>query len=195
MKRLLLLLTAVLVYTSSFGQSMSKQEYRNSQSDWIASIGINALGNLGTRNPAEDLGDFSLKNPLIIGIEYRWLEFLSVEQDIVLNGFNDGEFIDNGTLSEDIFYFSTNTNLKFYFSDYIYDADWVDLYIATGLGIFTMEELNTSVNVLGGVNFWVNETRTIGIRLQSAGKLAFNSDFRQYANNHWIHSIQATFRL
>lgn len=191
----ILLVVALLLSTLSYGQSMTKQALRNSQSDWILSVGVNALGNLGTRNPVERLDEFSLKNPLIVGIEYRWTKFLSIEQDIIFNGYDEGEYIDRGFLTEDVLYFSTNTNLKFYFSDYLYDADWVDLYVAGGLGIFTIEELNSSVNVLGGVNFWINANRTIGIRLQSAGKFAFNHPDKQFDNNHWIHSIQATFRL
>jgi len=177
------------------GQSMSKQAFRRSQSDFILSAGVNALGNLGTRNPVEDLGDFSLQNPVILGFEYKWFDFLSIEQDFIFNGYDEGEFTDNAILNDDVLYFSTNTNVKFYFSDYLYDANWVDLYIATGLGIFTIDKVNSSFNVLGGVNFWVNRTRTIGIRLQSAGKFAFNHPDRRVDNNHWIHSIQATFRL
>jgi len=190
-----LLTISLLLGLLSFGQTPTKQEFRKAQGDWIVSFGINALGNLGTRNPAERLGDFSMKNPFIVGIEYRWLDVLSLEQDIILNGYDEGEFIDDGVLSDKIFYFSTNTNVKFYFSDYLYDANWVDLYVGTGLGFFTLNESNASFNLLAGVHFWVNKSKTFGIRLQTAGKFAFNHSQREFANNHMIHSLQALYRF
>ena len=191
----LLLIIAVLVGTLSYGQSPSKQVYRNSQRDWILSAGINALGNLGTRNPVERLGDFSLKNPLYLAIEHRWTKYFSIEQDFVFNGYEKNEFIDNGILSENVLYFSTNTTVKYYYSDYLYDATWVELYLGAGLGIFTIDEVNTSFNVSPGVNFWVNTDRTIGIKLQGTGKFAFNHPDRQFDNNHWVYSLSATFKL
>ncbi|WP_026755082.1 hypothetical protein [Sediminibacter sp. Hel_I_10] len=190
-----LLIVMMLLGTLSYSQSPTKQAYRSFQSDWILSVGVNALGNLGTRNPVERIDDFALKNPLMVSIEHKWAKFLSIEQDFIFNGYEKNEFIDNGVLSDDVLYFSTNTNLKFYFSDYLYDATWVDLYVSGGVGIFTIDELNTSANVSGGVNFWINSNRTIGLKLQSTGKFAFNHPDRQFDNNHWIHSVQATFKL
>jgi len=191
----LLFIAVVLIGTLSYGQSPTKQAYRNSQSEWILSVGVNALGNLGTRNPFERLEDFKLKNPLAIAIEHRWTKYLSIEQDLSFNGYDDGEFIDNGTLTDDVLYFTTNTSLKFYFSDYLYDADWVDLYASGGVGIFTIDELNTSANVSVGALFWLNSNRTFGIRFQGTGKFAFNHPDKQFDNNHFQYFAQAVFRL
>jgi hypothetical protein len=187
----------ILVFSCSFafGQSMTKNDFRNSRDGWILSVGVNALGNLGTRNPLERLDEFSLKNPLAVSIENRWSEFLSIEQDFSFNGYDANTAIDNGVLSEDILYFSTNTSLKYYFSDALFDVEWLDLYVSGGLGIFTIDELNTSANISAGALFWFNETRTIGVRIQSSGKFAFNHSENQFANNHWQHFLQAVFRL
>ncbi|MEM6517166.1 MAG: hypothetical protein AAF688_13350 [Bacteroidota bacterium] len=195
MKNSLLVVVFLLGCIGYSQGSLTKEAYRKRLDSWVLSVGVNMLGSLGTQNPVERLDEFSFKNPLMVGIEFRWLDFLSFEQDIILNGFDEGQFLDNGILTEDIFYFATNSNLKFYFSDYIYDADWVDLYIGTGIGIFTIDEFNTAANVMGGVNFWVNRTRTIGVKIQGAGKFAFNNNNRQFDNNHWVHSLQVTFRL
>lgn len=191
----LLFIAAVLIGTLSYGQSQTKQSFRNSQSEWILSVGVNALGNLGTRNPLERLDEFKLKNPLALAIEHRWTKYLSIEQDVSFNGYDKGEFTDNGILDKDVLYFTTNTSLKFYFSDYLYDAEWVDLYASGGIGIFTIDELNTSANVSFGALFWLNRNRTIGIRFQGTGKFAFNHPDRQFDNNHWMYFAQAVFKL
>jgi len=181
----------------SFGQSksMTKRDYRNSRDNWVLSAGVNALGNLGTRNPFERLDEFSLKQPLAVAIEHRWSRFLSIEQDFTFNGYDSGTTIDRGTLTEDVLYFSTSTNLKYYYSDYLLDANWLDLYVGGGLGVFSIDELNTSANLTLGALFWVNANRTIGIRIQGVGKFAFNADDKVFDNNHWQHSLQMTFRL
>jgi hypothetical protein len=179
----------------TFGQRLTKNAFRYGQEGWTLNVGINALGNEGTRNPLERLGEFSLKNPLALAVEFRWSEFLSVEQDFTFNGYDSNTAIDYGVLTEDILYFSTNTSLKFYYSDYLFDANWVDLYVSGGFGIFTLEELNGSGNLSVGALFWLTETRMIGIRIQSTGKLAFNHSSKQFDNNHWQHVLQAVFRL
>lgn len=191
------LIAIFLVFSScfAFGQSLSKIDYRNSQDGWILSVGVNALGNLGTRNPVERLDEFSLKQPLALAIEHRWSKYLSIEQDLTFNGYDDNTFIDNGVLTKDILYFSTNTSLKYYYSDNLFDADWLDLYVSGGLGIFSIDELNTSANVSTGALFWLNNTKTFGIRIQATGKFAFHHKERQFDNNHWQHSLQAVFRL
>nr|WP_321222047.1 hypothetical protein [uncultured Psychroserpens sp.] len=185
----------VLSCSFGFGQSLTKTDYRNSQERWILSVGVNALGNEGTRNPVERLDEFSLKNPLAFAIEYRWSDFLAIEQDFSFNGYNANTRIDNGLLTEDIFYFSTNTNVKYYYSDYLFDANWLDLYVSGGLGVFSIKELNTSANLSVGALFWLNDTRTIGVRFQTTGKFAFKHKSNQFDNNHWQHFLQAVFRL
>ncbi|MEH6535191.1 MAG: hypothetical protein V7719_02275 [Psychroserpens sp.] len=175
--------------------SLSKQAYRNSRNPWILSVGFNALGNLGTKNPLKRVDEFSFRQPFAVAIEHRWTEFLSIEQDFSFNGYEATEFIDNGIAAEDILYFSTNTSFKWYYSSYLFDADWVDLYSSAGLGIFTIDEFNTSANVSFGALFWINPTRTIGVRIQGTGKFAFNADSKQFDNNHWQYFLQAVFRL
>ena len=166
--------------------------------DWSLSVGVNTVANFGTRNPFEDLNDnsgrFAFKQPLAVSIERRWTEFLFIEQDISLNGFSEDEFIDNGTPDKDLFYFSTNTTLKYYFDDYLFrNADWLDLYAGAGIGIFNVEELNTSVNIVFGTVVWVSDK--VGIRLGTMGKFAFEADSRQYDNNHYQFFLQGVFRL
>jgi hypothetical protein len=195
MNKLIIITMFLFSALVSAQSSLSKQAYRNSQTGWVLSVGLNALGNLGTKNPLERVDEFAFKQPFAFAIENRWSQFLSIEQDLSFNGYEATEFIDNGFLTEDILYFTTNTSLKWYYSDYLFDANWLDLYAAGGLGIFVIDEFNTSANISIGSLFWINQTKSIGIKVQGTGKFAFNADSNQYDNNHWQYFIQAVFRL
>ena len=185
----------LLVFVSFFGFATFAQ---NPGNDWLLSVGVNTVANFGTRNPLEDLNDnsgrFAFKQPVAIGIERRWFQNVYIEQDFSINGFSEDKFIDNGTPDKDLFYFSTNTTLKYYFDDLIFrNTDWLNLYAGTGIGIFNIEELNTSINVVFGTVVWVSDN--VGIRLGTMGKFAFDADSRQYDNNHYQFFLQGVFKL
>ncbi|MGJ8592071.1 MAG: hypothetical protein ACSHXF_05965 [Aquaticitalea sp.] len=185
----------VLVFMSFMGFTTVAQ---NPGNDWLLSVGVNTVANFGTRNPFEDLNEnsskFAFKQPIAIGIERKWTKYLYIEQDVSLNGFPENEFIDNGTPDKDLFYFTTNTTLKYYFDDHLFrNSDWLNLYAGAGVGLFNLEELNTSINVVLGTIVWVSDD--IGIRLGTMGKFAINADSRQYDNNHYQFFLQGVFKL
>lgn len=164
------------------------------QSDWKASIGVNAVGSLGTRNPVSKLDEYAFSFPIMVAVERQWSEHYALEQDLSLNQFKAGKPLDGGAPKESFTYFSTNTNFKWYFTDYLFqDLDALDLYVSGGLGIFYMSELNASANLSAGVQYWFSDK--IAVRLQSAGKFAANANNHQYDNNHFQHSLLVVFRM
>ena len=185
----------LIIFVSFLGASTYAQ---NPGNDWLLSVGVNTTANFGTRNPFEDLnentGRFAFRQPLAVSIERRWTKYLYIEQDVSLNGFKENEFIDNGTPDKDLFYFSTNTTLKYYFDDHIFkNTDWLNLYAGAGVGIFNMEELNISLNVALGTIVWVSDN--VGIKLGTMGKFAIDHPDRQYDNNHYQFFLQGVFKL
>jgi len=185
----------VLLFISFFGFTTFAQ---NPGNDWLLSVGVNTVVNFGTRNPFKDLNDnsanFAFKQPITIGIERRWTKHLYIEQDVSLNGFPENEFIDNGRPDKDLFYFSTNTTLKYYFDDHLFNnTDWLNLYAGAGVGLFNIEEINTSVNVVLGTVVWVSDN--VGIRLGTMGKFALNADSRKYDNNHYQFFLMGVLKL
>ena len=190
MKKIILVL-----FVSFFGISTYAQ---NPGNDWILSVGVNTVANFGTRNPFKDISDssgrFAFKYPVAVSIEKKWTKDFYIEQDFSTNGFKENEFIDNGTPDKDLFYFSTNTTLKYYFTDLLFkNADWLNLYVGTGVGIFNIEELNISGNVVLGTVVWVSDR--VGIKLGTMGKFAVNADSRQYDNNHYQFFLEGVFKL
>lgn len=184
----------ICLFISVIGHTVHAQRFTNPESDWKVSVGLNAVGNLGTRNPVKNLDQFAFKFPLMFAVEHQWSEQLAVELDLSLNGFNKGDIVDGSTvLNKDLTYFSTNTNLKWYFTNYFFDAEWLDLYVSGGVGIFKLDKTNTSANLSAGAQYWFNEN--IGLRLQFTAKLAANHKTELYANNHYQHSLLVFFRL
>ncbi|MEZ4793709.1 MAG: hypothetical protein R2783_09675 [Gelidibacter sp.] len=190
MKKVILILFISFTGFATFAQ--------NPGNDWILSVGVNTVVNFGTRNPFQDLNDnsskFAFRQPLAVSIERKWTKYLYIEQDVSMNGFKENEYIDRGSPDKDLFYFSTNTTLKYYFDDLLFNnTDWLNLYIGTGVGIFNIEELNISGNVVLGTVVWVSDN--VGIRLGTMGKFAVDADSRQYDNNHYQFFLQGVFKL
>ncbi|WP_299338572.1 hypothetical protein [uncultured Psychroserpens sp.] len=192
---LLLILIALFSFNGNSQSSLTKDQYRNIDS-WMISVGVNAVGSLGTRNPVERLDEFEFSQPLALAVEHQWSRFLSIEQDFTLNKFKITSRIDNGKLPEEFTYFSTNTYLKYYYSNEIFkntNLNWLDLYVGGGLGVFSIDEINTSANLLLGGTIWISDN--IGIRLQGVGKFAFNHKDNRFDNNHFQYMLQGIFKL
>ncbi|MGS2725206.1 hypothetical protein ACU8DI_01255 [Psychroserpens sp. BH13MA-6] len=193
MKKAILFLCLVALFSFDGQAQLTKRDYRSIES-WTINVGVNAVGSLGTRNPFAKLGEFEFNRPFAVAVQRRWSRNLSIEQDFTLNRFKITSTIDNGALPEAFSYFSTNTYLKYYFSDELFpETLWIDLYTGGGLGIFSVDEINTSANlVLGGI-IWVSPT--IGLSLQGVGKFAFNHKDNRFDNNHFQYMAYVVFKL
>lgn len=183
----------IFLFIAAMGYTANAQRFHRFESDWKVSVGLNAIGTTGTRNPVKNLGDYGFQFPIIVALEHQWTENFAIEQDLSLNGFKAGKLLDNGIATEDLTYFSTNTSVKWYFSDYLFDLEWLELYAKGGIGIFYLGELNSSANLSGGALFWVTED--IGISILTNAKFAVNAKNREFANNHYQHVLQVVFRL
>ncbi|WP_179333458.1 outer membrane beta-barrel protein [Winogradskyella costae] len=186
----ILLLALITFCTFSFAQR------RND--DWSLSVGVNAINSLGSRSPFKSPGDWSFQTPFSAAAEYRFAYQFAIEQSITFNGFNDDESIDFIPTNEDYNYLSLDTHVKYYFGELIFGRgrnDWFDIYANAGLGFFNIDETNISVNLGGGVLFWLNENRTFGLRAQTIAKFAYDSSNNGYDNNHYQYHLQAVFKL
>ena len=198
MRNIVLFLFLVSLFSfDAQSQTTSDTKYDTAEEEvqdpWKLSVGVNAIGSLGERQPFSRLGDFQFRNPLALAIENRWSKTFSLEQDLTFNGYKKGEEIDGGILKEDYTYISTNTYIKYYFSDVLLNVDWLDLYVGAGFGIFIIDEVNTSGNLALGGTVWVSDD--IGIRLQGVGKFAVHAKDRQFDNNHFQYMLQVVFKL
>lgn len=185
MKKLIFLLLFVSITVLSYGQ--------RKDGEWILGIGVNTVNSLGTQSPFNSPGDWAFKQPIAISIEHSWTKLFSIEQSFSLNGFSESDVIDGVVLTDDKTFFSANTKIKYYFDDLLFDASWLDLNVNAGVGIFNVDELNTSANLGFGATFWVSDT--IGIAFKSLAKFALNHKSRYINNNHFQHFLELTIKL
>lgn len=188
MKKSILVLFISLFSYATFAQNANKE--------LVLSLGVNAVNSLGKWSPFNSPDDWAFKNPISLGIEYRWLDNWSVEQSFSINTFTTSSIIDSGNITRDLSFFSTNTKVKFYFDEYIFyrKAEWLEFNVNGGIGVFTIDgDLNASINLGGDVFFWINEK--FGISLKTLGKFALNSDDTVYLSNHFQHHLQVVYKI
>lgn len=186
----------LIVLLASFSLSSFAQRHDD---EWHLSIGLNAINSLGSQNPIHDPGNWTFEFPISAAVEFNWSEKFAIEQAITFNGFVEGKEIDVSSLTgadKDYNYISFDTHLKYYFGrDLFPREDWFDFYANAGVGFFHIDETNVSLNLGGGVLFWLNRKRTFGLRAQTIAKFAFNHDESGYDNNHYQYHLQAIFKL
>lgn len=193
--RRLLLLTVLLTFSlNSFGQSDDTK--LSDETEWFGSIGLNAINSQGTQSPVGKMGDWAINIPISLAVEIGWTSGLSIEQAFTLNSFSEGESIDGVKLQDDYSYLSFDTHAKYYFGKHILPkTDWIDFYGNAGVGFFHIDNTNISLNLGGGVLFWLNRRQTYGIRAQVIGKFALDHSDSGLDNNHYQTHIQAIFLL
>ena len=190
----------ITILVLCFTFTVTGQDERSiAEDEWVLSVGLNTINSLGTKNPFADPGDWAFKTPLTASIETRWNDTFTIELGFSLNGFEEGKRLDAaGAPTQDESYFSIDTALKYYFGESLFpDEDWIDFYGSAGLGFFSLDDSNVSINAGGGVIFWLGRNNDYGIKLQGLGKFAINhsNSGQIYPNNHFQYSLTALFRL
>lgn len=185
----------LVVLLISFSLISIAQGNQNSK-EWFISVGLNAINSQGTKSPFNGMDEWAINIPISAAVELKWNSGLAVEQSITINSFAEGDVIDGGTLTEDFSYLSFDTHVKYYFGKHIFPkADWLDFYANSGFGLFSIENTNISFNLGGGILFWLNRRKTLGIRTQVIAKLALDHSNSGYDNNHFQTHIQAFIAL
>jgi hypothetical protein len=184
-----------LLLTVVEGQSQANQNLYFD--DWFVTVGLNAVNSLGTLNPIYKPGKWAFKTPFAISGEKQLDRDWNFELAMNLNGVNEGQDFDPGAPPRDLTYFSVDALAKWYFGRQIFRRgyDRIDFYATAGLGFFTIDKANGSVNFGGGVLFWLDENNTFGLRLQCIGKFAFNNRDSGYDNNHYQWGLHGVWRL
>jgi len=152
-------------------------------------VGTNTVNNAGTRSPVKATDEWAFSNPISFGVESAINRNFSFEQSFSFNKFKESS---SEMLDEDILYFSTSANIRYYLNDLI-KSDKFEVFVNGGIGIFNMDETNTSANLGGGIQYWISEN--IAVRVRSIGKFAFKAKHKQFDNNHYQHCLEVVFKL
>ena len=189
MRKIILVFVALAFSLNAFSQLESDR--------WYLSFGVNAVNSLGTRSPINSPSEWAFKKaPVSIAAELIWSKYFSIEQSIAFNEFDSSRTIDGANLTESYNYLAFDTSVKYYYGRFIFpDFEWIDLYVNGGLGIFSIDNINTSLNVGAGVSFWLNDDQNFGIRAQTIAKAALNHSESGFNNNHFQWHLQAIIKL
>lgn len=169
---------------------------QNTNDDWLLGVGVNAVNNLGKRNPVETPDKWSFNMPFSVSVEKSWSRLFAIEVLLGLNEFSYSQTIDGNTVENDETYFSVDTNLKYYFGKHVFkNTSRFDLFATAGPGFFIIDNSNISLNVGGGALVWLNSKQSFGLKLQAVSKFALDAEKQGIDNNHFQYHAQVVFRL
>jgi hypothetical protein len=121
----------------------------------------------------------------------------STELAMSFNQYNPKKLV-NLQMGKTGFFLATDANLKYSFNKLLGEGA-IDPYVSTGLGMSIRNcddslvgNVTPTLNLGVGVNFWLSNS--IGIQLQSSGKIGLTSDLFGYAD-YMQHSIGVVVRI
>lgn len=192
MKKIAFLLVICLTFSSLlFSQQQAKPYSDMFRPEFRIAVGVNAIQNLGTRKPFTDFDEWSFGLPLSAALEYKFSHNWAIEQAFNVNKFDTESNIDGGITSEEHTYLGTNTNLKWY-------PNWLKsekfkLFANAGIGVFKIDDLNTTANLGGGMLYWFSDS--FGVRGTALGKFAIDNKDRIYDTNHFQYMLEVVFKI
>lgn len=169
---------------------------------WIIKIGVNAIDNSGKWKPFDFTSDEStsaFSNPLALGVERRFTNANSISLFGSINKWKANEGIVEGMLiTEDKSFAAVDFSYKFYFEDYLFSANWLDLYLEAGAGLyfisesgpFSDKESGISQNLGAGSTVWFS--KSIGLNLQIITKFSRKD---RNTRSHVQYFAGLTFKL
>ena len=185
MKKKLTLLLILAVFASASAQ-FNEQE-------WQLSFGLNAISDSDKGNPAEGLIFNSV--PIAVGLQYNLSDNFAIEQSVTFNKFND-DVKNSGPLDKKFYYFSSDTSVKYNFGQlFLPRRNRLELTANAGLGFYQVEKFNTTINLGGGVLWWLTDDKTFGLRLQTLVKIGEKDANEFISNNHFQHHLQFIIAL
>lgn len=184
------LTTLILLLCCIKGFSQDAEKYDN----WSFKIGINIVDNRGTddlfgglsQTDQSAFGDL----PLTLGIEKRLSKLFGIEAIASVNSWDASTgLIDGVSLSGAEGYYALDVNAKLYLNqlfNFSKDLSWLDWYVHSGLGRFTINEGTFTFNYGGGASVWISEK--FALDFNTTIKSAF-SETEVYETGHFVYSM------
>lgn len=152
-------------------------------SKYAITLGVNVIDNGGNSLPfnAEKL---SFKAPFFITTERRFKSNFSVALVVSTNRLT--------IESEEKSYVSIDAIGQFYFDDYIFNTEKIEMYVGLGLGRFYLENNgNNTFNITGGGRYWFLDH--YGLSLQGLGKVGLKP-INDEVINHFQYNLGFVWR-
>ncbi|MFN3942594.1 MAG: hypothetical protein ACK4K1_08155 [Flavobacterium sp.] len=187
MKKIILLAT----FCFSFIGLQAQEDSANSK--WIFGVGMNIIDNTSRiNNKFLNLNQMNVGNIVShISLEYQpgnWGVILEANYNkLEANTLQNGIF-----LTRDGYMIGFDVNGKYYFDSLFTDSTKFDAALLGGLGANRFfGEYSGTANIGLSLQYWFKNS--IGLRLQTVGKFAFNDE--NPLNNHIQHTVALIVRL
>ena len=191
MKSFLLLgivfLSTSIIYAQETIKVTTNQELETStpdSSNYTISLGVNVVDNGGENSLPFNAEMMSFKTPFFISAERRFKSNWSVTLAVSTNRLT--------ILTEEKSYQSIDAVGQYYFDDYIFNTEKIEMYAGLGFGRYFLENNgNNTLNLTGGGRYWFSNH--FGLSLQGIGKVGL-SPINNAVRNHFQYNLGIVWR-
>lgn len=191
MKSFLLLgivfLSTSIIYAQETIKVTTNQELETStpdSSNYTISLGVNVVDNGGENSLPFNAEMMSFKTPFFISAERRFKSNWSVTLAVSTNRLT--------ILTEEKSYVSIDAMGQYYFDDYIFNTEKIEMYAGLGFGRYFLENNgNNTLNLTGGGRYWFSNH--FGLSLQGIGKVGL-SPINNAVRNHFQYNLGIVWR-
>jgi hypothetical protein len=191
MKSFLLLgivfLSTSIIYAQETIKVTTNQELETStpdSSNYTISLGVNVVDNGGENSLPFNAEMMSFKTPFFISAERRFKSNWSVTLAVSTNRLT--------ILTKEKSYLSIDAMGQYYFDDYIFNTEKIEMYAGIGFGRYFLENNgNNTLNLTGGGRYWFSNH--FGLSLQGIGKVGL-SPINNAVRNHFQYNLGIVWR-
>lgn len=146
-------------------------------------LGVNVLDNGEGNLPIN--ATYSFKNPFFLTAERRFKSKLSMALTLSTNRLAIAS-VEKG-------YVSIDAGGQFYFNDYLFNSNKIEMYAGLGLGRYFLENNgNNTLNVTGGGRYWFS--KNCGVSFQGLGKVGL-APINKSVLNHYQYNFGLVWRF
>lgn len=159
------------------------------------SAGTNIIDNSNGNEVPWDIDRAEFKTPFFIEVERRFNEHIAVSVMGTTNKFELTRLdaLGTGYVTNTYDFLAFDIAGKFYFDDYLFDTDNIDLYAGLGLGYHDVAEGDAfTANLNLGFNYWL--TDRFGLSFQAIGKKGIGEEIL-YVGNYYQYHVGASYRF
>ncbi|MGY0407175.1 MAG: OmpA family protein [Polaribacter sp.] len=169
---------------------MAQSKGGSFKNNLLIKIGANLVDNSGDRDPFNlfDIHKMAFTNQYAVGLDYIFHDHWSAGLFLSNNKFkaNKGE-LDGIIINKDLDYFAVDLNVKYYLWNIRYadtHKNRFNIYLSGGAGGFKIVDNTLSLNVGGGLMYWLNDS--FALNLESVAKFTTKGDVN-FDSSHFQH--------
>jgi hypothetical protein len=153
-------------------------------SNFFIGFGLNVIDNGGENSLPFNAETMSFKTPFFISAERRFKSNFSLALTVSTNRIS--------IKAEEKTFVSIDAVGQFYFDDYLFNSEQIEMYAGLGLGRYYLENNgNNTLNVTGGGRYWFSDH--YGISLQGYGKMGL-SPINESVRNYFQYNFGLVWR-